>query len=61
MGGVAIVQHPADALVRQMPDAALSHVPADYVIPAAEIADVLVNLAQGKWRPSIAPEEGLPL
>ena len=59
MGGKAVVQQPADARFRQMPDAALAHVAADYVAPASEIGHILTDLANGNRRPVTGPHEGL--
>ena len=47
-GGVAIVQDPAEALTRNMPENALNLVDVDYCLPVRQIADVLVQLANGK-------------
>jgi two-component system, chemotaxis family, protein-glutamate methylesterase/glutaminase len=44
-GGYAIVQDPDDALYRGMPDAALGHVTADLVLPAAQIGEALATSA----------------
>jgi len=44
-GGVAIVQDPVDALFPEMPRTALEYINADYVLPTAEIAPMLVRLA----------------
>lgn len=44
-GGVAIVQDPSEALMAGMPESALTHAKIDYVLPAAEIAGTLVELA----------------
>ncbi|MEA2583559.1 MAG: two-component system, chemotaxis family, protein-glutamate methylesterase/glutaminase [Thermomicrobiales bacterium] len=44
-GGAAIVQDPNEAIVDGMPRSALRLVEADWVLPAAEIAPVLVQLA----------------
>jgi two-component system, chemotaxis family, protein-glutamate methylesterase/glutaminase len=44
-GGYLIVQDPEDALYRGMPDAAISHVTPDRVLPAAEIGNVLADSA----------------
>lgn len=45
-GGVAVVQHPEDALFSGMPQNAIQHVEnVDYVVPLSEIAGVLVQLA----------------
>lgn len=42
--GVAVVQDPNDAEVPSMPENAIAGVAVDYVVPAAEIANVLVKL-----------------
>jgi len=47
-GGVAIVQHPADALYAGMPQSALEVVDVDYTLPVAEIAPMLVALTAGE-------------
>lgn len=44
LGGTAIVQDPADAMYSSMPQNALQHVSADYVLPVAEIAATLNDL-----------------
>jgi len=44
-GGVAIVQDPDDALYSGMPLSAIENVEVDYILPASEIAAVLVKLA----------------
>lgn len=44
LGGTAIVQDPADALVPFMPLSAMTHVNVDYCVPLAEIAPLLVRL-----------------
>jgi len=43
-GGLTVVQHPLDALEPDMPRAALETVPADHVVPARELADLLMRL-----------------
>lgn len=43
-GGVCVVQDPRDALYDGMPSSALEHVAVDHVVPAAEIAPLLVRL-----------------
>jgi len=45
-GGVAIVQDPNDAQVPSMPENALREVGVDYVVPLAEVANLLVRLSQ---------------
>ncbi|HKB04335.1 MAG TPA: chemotaxis protein CheB [Gemmataceae bacterium] len=44
MGGTAVVQDPTDALYSGMPQSALDHVGADYCLPAADLAPLLVRL-----------------
>jgi two-component system, chemotaxis family, protein-glutamate methylesterase/glutaminase len=41
LGGVAIVQNPADAAYPSMPESALKHVKVDHIVPLAEIAPLL--------------------
>jgi two-component system chemotaxis response regulator CheB len=43
-GGVAIVQHPEDALYPGMPNNAIEHVEVDHLLPAADIAGTLARL-----------------
>jgi two-component system, chemotaxis family, protein-glutamate methylesterase/glutaminase len=45
-GGTAVVQHPDDAEVPSMPENALREVEVDYVVPVAEMPDLLVRLTQ---------------
>lgn len=45
-GGIAIVQHPEEAMVSSMPLSAIRHVEVDFVLPVAEIPEVLVRLVQ---------------
>jgi len=47
-GGVAIVQDPAEAVTPSMPQNALNMVDVDFCLPVRQIADVLVQLANGK-------------
>lgn len=44
-GGVAIVQHPLDAIAPSMPESAMREVAVDYIVPAADIAALLVTLS----------------
>jgi two-component system chemotaxis response regulator CheB len=44
-GGIAIAQDPAEALYAGMPMSAIENAPVDYVLSVAEIAGVLVRLA----------------
>ena len=53
LGGTAIVQDPADALVPFMPLNAITHVKVDYSLPLEEIAPLLVRLTT-----EAAEEEG---
>src|SRR5262245_51747405 len=52
LGGVAIVQHPADALFPSMPESALAYVNVDYVARLDEIGPLLVRLTAA---PALAP------
>lgn len=45
-GGTAIVQDPSDAEVPSMPRNALHEVDVDYVVPVAELGELLVRLTQ---------------
>src|SRR5215813_3119420 len=47
-GGVAIVQEPSEAATPNMPQNALAMVDVDFCLPVRQIADVLVQLANGK-------------
>src|SRR5256885_740248 len=44
--GFAVVQEPADAMVRSMPLNALEHTSADYTLPAAEIGELIARLVR---------------
>jgi two-component system chemotaxis response regulator CheB len=44
-GGLAVVQDPMDAEVPSMPENALREVAVDYVVPVAEMAELLTRLA----------------
>jgi two-component system chemotaxis response regulator CheB len=46
--GVAIVQDPEDAFAADMPRNAMRNLSPDYVLPAEEISQVLLRLAQGE-------------
>jgi two-component system chemotaxis response regulator CheB len=45
-GGLAVVQHPADAACPDMPVNAMRHVEVDHVVPAADIGPLLTRLAR---------------
>jgi two-component system chemotaxis response regulator CheB len=53
LGGTAVVQDPADAVVPFMPLNAVTHVKVDYCLPLREIAPLLVTLTT-----EAAEEEG---
>lgn len=44
LGGVAVVQDPADALFPEMPQSAIDHVAVDHIVPLAGIGPLLVEL-----------------
>jgi two-component system chemotaxis response regulator CheB len=46
MGGIAIVQDPADAEAPSMPQSAIAAVPVDFRLPVREIAPCLIKLAE---------------
>jgi two-component system chemotaxis response regulator CheB len=52
LGGVAVVQDPAEALYPSMPQSALRHVRVDHCVPVADMAPLLVRLV------SQLPEQG---
>ena len=59
LGGIAIVQDPADVLFPSMPQSAIDHVTVDHVVPLARIAPLLVDLTRPPTRPprpEIVPE-----
>lgn len=45
VGGVAVIQHPGDALVPSMVESALRYVDVDQCLPAAELGGVLAKIA----------------
>ena len=47
-GGIAIVQDPAEAMTPNMPRNALNMVDVDFCLPVRQIADVLIQLVNGK-------------
>ena len=44
LGGIAVVQHPADAMFPSMPQSALQHVRVDHSVPLSDLAPLLVQL-----------------
>ena len=54
-GGLAVVQHPDEALFPGMPQSAVAGDHPDWVLPVAEIGPLLYDLACKEW-----PEEGGP-
>jgi two-component system chemotaxis response regulator CheB len=58
--GVIVVQDPSEARFPQMPQAALSHVPADYVVPVDRVGAILTALANGFRQPQKSWSEELP-
>jgi two-component system chemotaxis response regulator CheB len=67
-GGLAVVQDPAGAFARSMPDSALQYVDVDYCVPLESLAGTLTELvtqsspifkeADPMLRPEHAPQEG---
>ena len=55
-GGLAVVQHPDDALYAGMPQSAIDNVAVDYTLPVADLAALLTRLAT---EPAPAPHPGL--
>jgi two-component system chemotaxis response regulator CheB len=58
-GGTAIVQEPADAMIRSMPLNALEHTAADYTLPVADIGELIAELVgeQAPALPRLDPDE----
>lgn len=54
LGGIAIVQDPADALFPSMPAHAQHHVNVDHVVPLAQLAPLLVRVTARDVEPPIA-------
>ncbi|HEX4723378.1 MAG TPA: chemotaxis protein CheB [Pseudonocardiaceae bacterium] len=54
-GGVAVVQDPAEALYRGMPDSALAMVTPDHVLRARDMGAVLLKILQERVVPEAAP------
>ena len=57
-GGTAIVQEPADAMIRSMPLNALEHTRADYTLPAAGIGDLIARLVREDAPPRPQIDDG---
>ena len=57
-GGVAVVQDPADAVYASMPRSAIEHAPVDFVAPVAELAGLLVSLAQEEVEEAVPQDKG---
>jgi two-component system, chemotaxis family, protein-glutamate methylesterase/glutaminase len=57
-GGVAIVQDPGEAMTPNMPRNALNMVDIDFCLPARQIADVLVQLANGNATEIVEAADG---
>lgn len=57
-GGLAIVQDPADAVAPGMPTAAISHVAADYIVPAADMSAVITRVVRDRIRKEAAMKPG---
>jgi two-component system chemotaxis response regulator CheB len=56
-GGTAVVQEPADAVIRSMPLNALEHTTADYRLPAPEIGELLGRLVREEAPPQLVMAE----
>lgn len=56
-GGKTIVQDPDEAEVPDMPSNALTYCSVDHILPAAEIADCMVQLTTLAADPSIPPDD----
>jgi two-component system chemotaxis response regulator CheB len=58
-GGTAIVQEPADAVIRSMPLNALEHTQADYKVPVARMGELIARLVreEAEPMPAIAADE----
>jgi two-component system, chemotaxis family, protein-glutamate methylesterase/glutaminase len=56
LGGCAIVQDPTEALFPSMPQHAVEHVQADYILPLAQIAPTLIRLTSAAIEPARTPE-----
>jgi two-component system, chemotaxis family, protein-glutamate methylesterase/glutaminase len=52
LGGVTMIQEPADAMFPQMPLNALNQVPIDYSVPASQMAALLTRLTAEQAQPA---------
>jgi two-component system chemotaxis response regulator CheB len=61
-GGIAVVQHPADAENADMPRSALIHAGADHCVPLRDMAKLLAQLAQeiASGAPAARPTRVVP-
>jgi two-component system chemotaxis response regulator CheB len=65
-GGMAIVQDPREAIIATMPTSAIAHVDVDAVLPAEDVAAMLVHLTHSKPEGAVVmpirkdPEPQLP-
>jgi two-component system chemotaxis response regulator CheB len=50
LGGIAVVQDPADALFPEMPQSAIDHVAVDHVVPLVEMGPLLIELMRAPAR-----------
>src|SRR5262245_23907549 len=57
-GGVAIAQHPEDALAPSMPQSAIRHVDVDFVLNATEIPRVVASLPARFRKKTARPQRG---
>jgi len=59
-GGIAVVQDPADAAFRGMPDSALAHVDVDYQVPLAAMGPLIERLTRAPVAQPGAVPSSLP-
>jgi two-component system chemotaxis response regulator CheB len=59
-GGTAVVQHPDEALHDGMPRSGMARVEVDYILPVAEMAQLLIRLTRKAAAPQEGPEAMLP-
>jgi two-component system chemotaxis response regulator CheB len=59
LGGTSVIQEPEDALYPSMPERVQENVDVDYVVPAARMADLLVELTRqtSNVQPDLTAEE----